>query len=81
MIWKMFLMKQLKLLKKHTDIPIIPICASDGRGVKRVTKALRLFVDTLRKREERAAPSPDFASTLYERGYDKKKKTDPELMT
>ena len=42
---------------------------------------MRLFVDALRVREERAAPSPDFESTLFERSYDKKKKTDPELMS
>ena len=57
-----------------TSSPFLP-------GVKRVTKALRLFVDALGVREERAAPSPDFESTLFERSYDKKKKTDPELMS
>jgi len=31
--------EQLKQLRAHTKIPIIPICAADGRGVKRVTKA------------------------------------------
>jgi GTPase involved in cell partitioning and DNA repair len=66
-------MEQLKELKAHSNIPIIPVCASDGRGVTNITRGLRELVHVLRDRAERAVPTPDFQSEIFAGQYRRSK--------
>ena len=44
--------EQLKRLREHTDVAVVPLCALDGRGVEKVTMGLRLLIQNLRAADE-----------------------------